>query len=155
MTSRVLTRVIAVAMVASGAMSAVFLFLSAGRFAPIRVLFPVAAIPLLLFWIAISGVGVWLWRGSRYSRIVASVLIASQALVVVADGITYWWHTPAQVALTLQRVSGHTLIGVTTKLGPALSFVIGRPSPSTTVGINLVAIICLVGLWRSNNSAQP
>jgi hypothetical protein len=155
MTPTVSTRVVAAIIFASGATAAVLLFLSAGRFAPIRVLFPVAAIPPLLFWLSVSGAGLWLWRGSARSRIVAGVLLASQIPVIVADGFTYWWHTPAQVALTLQRVADQTLVGVTTKLGPAVSVWIGRPSSSTTVGINLLAIICLVVLLRATRSSRP
>jgi len=154
MSPKVWTRIIAVTICASGAVAAASLSISAGRFAPIRVLFPVAAIFPLIFWITVSGIGLWLWTGSPRSRIAASVLLASQIPVVVAGSAIYWWHTPAQVALIFQRVGGQTLLGVTTKLGPALSFWLGRPNQSTTLGINLVAVLCLYALLRSNKSLE-
>lgn len=148
MARKLWTRSIAIMIFASGALAAVLLAAHAGRIAPVRVLFPVAALIPLTFWIGVSAIGLWLWTGSRLSRIAASVLLASQIPVVVFGNVTYWWHTPAQVALSFQRVSGQTLIGVTTKLGPALSFWLGRPNTSTALGINVVAVLCLVALWR-------
>ena len=154
MSSTIVIRVIAATIFGSGVLAALALFLSAGRFAPVRVLFPAAALLPLLFWIAVSGIGLWLWRGSRRSRTAASVLLASQIPVVAAGDVTYWWHTLAQVAITVQYVSGQTLLAAATKLGPAANFWFGRPNPSTTVGINLVAVVCLVALLRSSKTAQ-
>ena len=107
-----LVRVVSAIIAASGALGVVLTFLSMARFAPMRFLLPVRALPVLVIWGVVLAIGIWLWHGSRRSRIAATALLVSQVPIVVADGFTYWWHVPAQVAVHLQRISGQLLVGV-------------------------------------------
>jgi hypothetical protein len=112
----------------------------------------VASLLLMAFLLAVFGVGVligvWLWRRDPRGTKWAVPFWALQIPLVSSSAFSYQFATGAFLFLVL---TGDGRLQLNGQLGSALNVYLNSPAP-VAIGVNVVAIVMTVLLWRRRAS---
>ncbi len=146
------TRILAALLVLGGVVGvALTLFMGVqllSEAGPLSALIVVLALP---FGWALA-IGIELWRGTSYGRKWAPVIFATQIPIVLLPSFHYEWFTGFVFGLVLLVGPGDTTLHFAANLGANIQILIGSESSVTGVGFNLVALIAVLLLVRSNRA---
>ena len=100
------------------------------------------------------GAGVLLWRGHRLGRPMALVLFITQVPIIETPAFAAYWYSGLSLGPMVVWLESAWQTTLTFSVGVGGTLEWNRAGDQTALGINLVALLAAIALWKRKNPGQ-